>query len=99
MNYGHYSSTCNVDEKRHYREFAERMKVSSRTEQPLKLKNGQLESVRINKEKTGWRKNGEGDLIQWTPEELIERKINKDLAMGERDKYCAKVRIEFPETK
>ena len=82
-----------------YKDLTERMKVSSRSEQPLKTKHGQLESVKISKEKTGWRRNGEGDLILWTPEELLERKVNKDLAIGERDKIMIQIRLEFPDIK
>jgi len=50
LNWGHFSSTCNIDEKRYYRELTERMRVSTRSEQPLRSKNGQPKSIRLNKD-------------------------------------------------
>lgn len=99
LNYGHYSSTCKIEESRYYKELIERMRVSARTEQPMRLRNGQSESMQIDKDRIGWRRNGGGDLILWTPEQVLERKLSKDLAMGEREKIIAKIRLEFPDIK
>lgn len=99
LSYGHFPGTCRIDEKRHYKELTDRMRISSRTEQPMKLKSGQPETSKINKEKNGWRKNGEGELILWTTEEQIERKVNKESAMAEREALMTKIRAEFPDIK
>ena len=99
LNYGHFSTTCNIDEHRYYKELTERMRESTKTQQPMKLKNGQFESTKIDKDRNGLRRNGGGDLILWTPEQIIERKHSKDVAMVEREKVMAKMREEFPDIK
>ena len=65
----------------------------------MKLRNGQSESTKIDKDRAGWRRNGEGDLIVWTSEQVLERKLSKELAMKEQDKVIAKIKKEFPEIK
>ena len=65
----------------------------------MKLRSGQPESTRIDKDRAGWRRNGEGDLIAWTPEEALERKLSRQLALEERDKIIAKINRECPDIK
>ena len=65
----------------------------------MKLRNGQPESTRTDKDRAGWRRNGEGDLIVWTPEEAHERKLSRELALEERGNIIAKIKRECPEIK
>ena len=75
------------------------MREATKTGEPLKHKNNLPESVKLNKERSGWRRSGVGEIMPWTPEQLVERKHAKDMAMADREKVMAKIREEFPDIK
>ena len=99
LSFGHFSTTCKVKEEQFQSELTRRLREASRTGEPMKLKNGQPESTRTEKDRAGWRKNGEGDLIAWTPEEALERKLARQLALGEREEIIAKIKKDCPDIK
>ena len=99
LSFGHYHTTCKITEEQFLSELTRTMREASRTGEPMKLRSGQLESTRTEKDKPGWRKNGEGDLKPWTPEEALERKLTRQGALGERDVIMARIRTTHPDIK
>ena len=58
-----------------------------------------MESTRTGKDKPGWRKNGEGDLKPWTPEEALERKPTRQGALAEKDAIMTRIKANCSDIK